>query len=190
MSRPFRHLIWLASLAAVGSGVAQRVGQQSTIQFGVVRNAQQIQLQSNAATGALVGGTIGLVASQGSRSAVRNSLMGAAAGGAVTAAAQGNRTGFSYTVELNNGSMTRIVSDQREIRPGDCVAIEQVGQTANIRRVPSGFCAREYAQAVQAVRPDAEAAAAHCEAAKEELVMAATPEAVDLASRKIDLLCN
>ena len=191
MHRHIRHLIWILSLAAVDSGEAQRVGQGSTIRFGTVRNVQQIQLQSDAATGALVGGAIGLVASpRGGSRAVRNSLVGAAAGGAVTAAAQGNRTGFSYTVELNDGSMVRIVSDQREIRPGDCVAIEQVGQTANIRREPSAFCARENAQAVQAVQTVTEAAAARCEGAKEELVNATTPAAVDLASRKIDLLCN
>ena len=190
MYRPARHLIWLISLAAVGSGEAQRVGQGSTIQFGTVRDVQQVQLQSNAPTGALVGGTIGLAASRGGRSAVRNAILGAAAGGAVTAAAQGNRTGFAYTVALIDGSMTRVISDQREIRPGDCVAIERVGQTANIRREPSAFCARDNAQAVQAVQPVTEAAAARCEAAKEELVNATTPEAIDLASRKIDLLCN
>jgi len=191
MHRHLRHLIWLLSLAAVGSGEAQRVGQGSTIQFGTVRNVEQVQLQSDAAAGALVGGTIGLLASpRGGSRAVRNSLVGAAAGGAVTAAAQGNRTGFSYTVELIDGSMTRIISDQREIRPGDCVAIERVGQTANIRREPSAFCVRGNAQAVQAISQDTQAAAGRCEAAKEELVMAATPEAIDLASRKIDLLCN
>ena len=191
MHRHLRHLIWLLSLAAVGNGEAQRVGQGSTIQFGTVRNVEQVQLQSDAAAGALVGGTIGLLASpRGGSRAVRNSLVGAAAGGAVTAAAQGNRTGFSYTVELIDGSMTRIISDQREIRPGDCVAIERVGQTANIRREPSAFCVRENAQAVQAISQDTQAAAGRCEAAKEELVMAATPEAIDLASRKIDLLCN
>src|SRR6516164_9252717 len=186
-----RPLALIISLVAVGSSEAQRVGQGSTIRFGTVRNVQQVQLQSDAATGALVGGAIGLVASpRGGSRAVRNSLVGAAAGGAVTAAAQGNRTGFSYTVELIDGSMTRIISDQREIRPGDCVAIERVGQTANIRREPSAFCARDNAQAVQAVQPVTEAAAARCEAAKEELVNATTPEAIDLASRKIDLLCN
>ena len=116
--------------------------------------------------------------------------MGAAAGGVVTAAAHANRTGFSYTVQINDGSTVRIISDQREIRPGDCVAIERVGQTANIRREPSAFCARENAQAVQAVQSDVEGAAARCEAAKQELVMATTPEAVDLAYRKINLLCN
>jgi outer membrane lipoprotein SlyB len=188
MTKILPHLIWIVSLAAVSTGEAQRVGQGTTIQFGIVRNAQQVPLQSDAAAGALVGGTLGLVA--GSRRPARNALIGAAAGGAVTAAAQGNRTGFAYTVELNDGSMIRIVSNQREIRPGDCVAVEQVGQTSNIRREPAGFCARNYAQAVQAVQPVTEAAAARCEAAKEELVMAGTPEAIDLASRKIDLLCN
>jgi len=93
-------------------------------------------------------------------------------------------------VELNDGATVRIVSDQREIRTGDCVAVEQVAQTANIRREPTGFCARENAQAVQSVQGVTDAAAARCEAAKEEVVMASTPEAIDLASRKIDLLCN
>ena len=191
MSNTLRYLTWIIFLAAVATSEAQRVGQGSTIQFGIVRNVEQVALQSDAATGALVGGTIGLVASpRGGSRAARNAILGAAAGGAVTAAAQGNRTGFAYTVALIDGSMTRIISDQREIRPGDCVAIERVGQTANIRREPSAFCARDNAQAVQAVQPVTETAAARCEAAKEELVNATTPEAIDLASRKIDLLCN
>jgi hypothetical protein len=40
------------------------------------------------------------------------------------------------------------------------------------------------------VQSDTEAAAARCEAAKEELVKARTPEEVDLATRKASLLCN
>jgi len=190
MSRLSCHLMWLISLTVVGSAEAQRVGQGSTIRFGIVRSVQEVPLQSDAATGALVGGTIGLATSRGGRSAVRNTLVGAAAGSAITAAAQGNRTGFSYTVELIDGSIVRIVSDQREIRTGDCVAVEQVQQTANIRRQPAAYCSRDNSQAVQAVRQDSEAAAARCEAAKEELVAATTPDAIDLAARKLDLLCN
>jgi outer membrane lipoprotein SlyB len=76
-----RLLIWLIALTAASSGEAQRSGQASTVQFGIVRNVEQVQLQSDAAKGALVGGTIGLVASGGSRNAVRNGIIGAAAGG-------------------------------------------------------------------------------------------------------------
>jgi hypothetical protein len=45
-SAPLRHLIWVISLAAAGSGEAQRAGQASTRQFGTVRNAEQVRLQS------------------------------------------------------------------------------------------------------------------------------------------------
>jgi hypothetical protein len=190
-SKALRYLTWILALAAVGCQQnAARVGQRTTIQFGTVRNVEQVNLQSDVAAGALVGGTIGLVASGGSRTAPRNAILGAAVGAAATSAAQGNRTGIAYTVQMLDGSVIRIISDQREIRVGDCVAIERVGETANIRRESAAFCASQNQPAVRAVQPDLEAAAARCEAAKEELVNATTPEAVDLATRKVELLCN
>jgi outer membrane lipoprotein SlyB len=191
MSWVLRLLIWSLSLAALGCQTpAPRVGQTATVNFGTVRNVERVQLQSDVPAGALVGGTLGLVASGGSRNAPRNAILGAAAGAAVTSAAQGNRTGIAYTVGMLDGSTIWIISDQSEIRVGDCVAIERVGQTNNIRRAPVAYCATENQAAVRAVQPETEAAAAHCEAAKEELVAASTTEAVDLATRKINLLCN
>jgi len=191
MSRTLRQLICILSLAAIGCQMqSPRVGQSTSVQFGTVRNVEQVQLQSDAAAGALVGGTLGLVASGGGRNAPRNAILGAAAGAAVTSVAQGNRTGIAYTVQMLDGSTVRIISDQREIRVGDCVAIERVGQTNNIRRESAAYCLRENQAAVAAVQAETQAAAARCEAAKEELVAAATPEAVDTASRKVALLCN
>jgi hypothetical protein len=77
-----------------------------------------------------------------------------------------------------------------EIRVGDCVAIERVDETNNMRREPSAYCARENQQAVAAAQKETEAAAARCEAAKEELAGASTPVAVDRATAKVSLLCN
>ena len=187
-----RHLGWILLLAVTVGCQTQsyRVGQRTFIQYGTVRHVEQVRLQSDAAAGALIGGTIGLVASGGSRMAPRNALVGAAVGTAATAAVQGDRTGIAYTVEMLDGSTIRIISNQSEIRVGDCVAIERAGETNNIRRERPEFCARDNQAAVQAVLPEAEAAAQHCEAAKEELVNASTPEAVELATRKINLLCN
>jgi outer membrane lipoprotein SlyB len=191
MSKALRHLICILALAAIGCQTpAPRVGQSASIRFGTVTNVEQVQLQSDAPAGALVGGTLGLVASGGGRNAPRNAILGAAAGAAVTSVAQGNRTGIAYTVRMLDGSMVRIITDQTEIRVGDCVAIERVGQTNNIRRESAAYCARDNQAAVAAVEADTQAAAARCEAAKEELVAAATPEAVDVASRKVALLCN
>lgn len=191
MPKALRHLTWILSLAAVGcQQQAFRVGQRTTVQFGTVRQVEQVQLQSDVAAGALIGGTIGLVASGGSRNTPRNAILGAAVGAAATSVAHGNRTGIAYTVAMLDGSTVRIISDQSEIRVGDCVAIERVGETNNIRREHPAYCERANQPAVAAVQQDTEAAAARCEAAKDELVNASTPEAVDTASRKITLLCN
>lgn len=190
-SKALRHLAGLLLLAAVGCDTQSfRVGQRANIQFGTVRQVEEVRLQSDAAAGALIGGTIGLIASGGSRTAPRNAILGAAVGAGATAVAQGNRTGIAYTVAMLDGSTVRIISDQSEIRVGDCVAIERVGETNNIRREPSAYCARDNQQAVATVRNETEAAAARCEAAKEELVRASTAEAVDTAGRKVNLLCN
>jgi hypothetical protein len=191
LSRALRQLIWILLVAAVGcQQQAFRVGQRTHVQFGVVRNVEQVQLQSDVAAGALVGGTLGLVTSGGSRNAPRNAILGAAIGGAATAAAQGSRTGIAYTVAMMDGSTIRIISDQSEIRVGDCVAIERAGDTNNIRREPQAYCGRDNQPAVAAVQQQSEAAAARCEEAKEEFVRAGTPEALDIAGRKVSLLCN
>jgi outer membrane lipoprotein SlyB len=192
MSKALWHLSWILCLTASGCQSEQsfRPGQQTTIRFGTVTHVEQVRQQSDAAAGAIIGGTLGLIGSGGSRNAGRNALLGAAIGGAGTAAVQGNRTAIAYTVNLLDGSTIRIITDQSEIRVGDCVAIERAGETNNIRRRPASYCVRENQPVVQAVRIDTETLSAHCEAAKDELVRATTPEAVDVAIRKVRLLCD
>jgi len=168
---------------------SHRVGQNATVQFGVVQSAQEVTLDSNAAQGALLGGTIGVLAS-GRGSAARGAATGAVVGAAGAAATQGNRRGIQYTVQMADGSSTRIVSDQREIKVNDCVAIERVGNSANIRRASSDYCDPSNAQAVRAVSDANKSEAVHCQTAKEELAAAKDQEAMDLAVRKVELLCD
>lgn len=191
MSRALRHLTWIVSLVVLGCQTNTfRVGQTTSVQFGTVTNVEQVNLQSDVPAGALVGGTLGLIAGGGGRNAPRNAMLGAAVGAGATAVAQGSRTGIAYTVRLLNGSTIRIITDQSEIRVGDCVAIERAGETNNIRREHPAYCASQNQAAVQAIQPQTQAIAAQCEAAKDELVKATTPEAVELATTKINLLCN
>ena len=187
--------VLIGSLAVTGCAMkATRVGQTATVQFGVVRAAQEIELSSSAAEGALIGGTLGLMTGRAGRGSsgrtARNAIVGAAAGGAMTAASEGDRRGTQYTVQMMDGSSTRIVTDQREIREGDCVAIKRVGSTANIRRASASYCDNEHQQAVRSVDNHTSSDALGCEVAKQELVEATSDEAVNLAKRKIDLLCN
>lgn len=190
---PAQACLLLGFATVVGCAApTQRVGQNATVNFGVVQSADQITLDSNAAEGALIGGTLGLARSGGSsrNRRVANSIVGAALGGALTAAAEGDRAGMSYTVAMLDGSTTRIVTDQREIRMGDCVAIERAGQTANIRRVSDGYCDIRNQTAVNLVVREARSHAVECQRAKQELAEAATNEEADLAIRKVELLCN
>jgi hypothetical protein len=183
-------LIVLGSVMATAAQ-SQQVGQSTRVQFGVVRNVQEVSLDSNAARGAVVGGMLGIVSGSGSTSRrARNGIVGAGAGGALTNAAEGSRTGMSYTVEIMDGSSTTIVSDQSEIHEGDCVAIEQVGDTANIRRTSASYCNKTNQKAVSSVASHSTSEAVACEAAKQELANATTSAASDAASRKAELLCN
>jgi hypothetical protein len=185
--------ITLAGACAFVSDTAlpQRAGQSASVQVGLVREAKEVKLDSDAARGALVGGMLGVASGSGRSSRrVRNGIIGAGAGAALTGASEGNRMGMSYTVELGGGSSTTIITDQREIRVGDCVVIEQVRDTANIRRTASSYCESDNRQALSAVEDSVRSDAIACEAAKQELVEATEPQAVDLAARKIELLCN
>jgi hypothetical protein len=183
-------MIGLGAVATVAAQ-SQRVGQSARVQFGVVRSAQEVPLDSNAARGALVGGLLGIASGGGSTSRrARNAIIGAGAGGAITGAAEGARTGMSYKVEMNDGSSITIVTDQREIREGDCVAVEQVSDTANIRRTSTGYCNKDNQRAIDSVNTHSASEAVACETAKQELAEAATKDTAEIAARKVELLCN
>jgi hypothetical protein len=184
-------IVTLAVICAA-SVRAQNVGQTSRVQFGVVRSAQEVPLNSNAAQGAIVGGMLGIASGGGGRSSrrVRNGMIGAGAGAALTGATEGPRMGMSYTVEMPDGSTTKIISDQREIVKGDCVSVEQVGETANIRRTSSSYCDAANQHAISSLNSHYTSEAADCYAAKQEVSAAETPDSIDAAIRKARLLCN
>jgi len=191
-----QHSVLVMAAVATVAGCthqAQRAGANSTVQFGIVRSAEQVNLEANAPAGAIVGGTLGLMMSGSNSSSARrarNAMLGAGAGAVTADVAQGDRRGMSYQVDMVDGSVVRIVTDQREIRAGDCVAIERARETANIRRVAQGYCDRANSRAVESVADHSRSEATACEAAKQEMVEATTPEAVELAARKVSLLCD
>lgn len=186
-------LLAVVTSLAMSSAWPQRAGQSVSIQYGKVAGAREVDLQSSAVpAGVLVGGTLGLASASGKSSSkkARNAIIGAAATGAVAGAAQGRQTGVLYQVDLGQSGSIQVVSDQREIRTGDCVAVERTGDTANIRRVSTAYCDKANESAVRAVAGEAAKDAEECAAAKQQLVEAKSPEDVDMASRKITLLCN
>lgn len=185
--------VGLLCLLCFQAVLAQRAGQSVSIDYGVVTGVRSVNLHSDAVpAGAVVGGTLGVVAGSGksSNKKARNAIIGGTAGAMLASSGQRSRNGMMYTVGLTGGGEVQVVSDQREIRTGDCVAVERAGQTANIRRMSMGYCERQNRAAIEAVENAAKAEAVECQAAKQQLVDAETDEAADLAARKVMLLCN
>jgi len=181
------------SLALAAAPVwAQKAGQSAKISTGIVEQVQQVNLQSEAGTGALVGGALGLLSAGGKSSSkkARNTIIGAGAGGALASASQGSRNGVAYTIRTGEGSSIRVITDQTQIRIGDCVTVEEVGSTANVRRMDPVACESASAKAREQLQDSFQMEATECLNAKQALIEATTAEQLDLAKRKMDILCS
>ena len=92
---------------------------------------------------------------------------------------------------MNNGSITEVATEQKEIRVGDCVFIENRNKGTNIRRAPATACEPESQSLLKDKDVEAELQedAALCFAARQELADAEDDATFDLAVRKVKLLC-
>ena len=97
---------------------------------------------------------------------------------------------MQYVIRTGQGSAITVVTDQTEIRIGDCVIVEETSNGANVRRTDPTSCEPESQQAVAELADEMQEEAAECDAAKQELLSATTAEQVDIAQRKMQILCN
>jgi len=171
---------------------AAKKGSNVTIRHGVVESAKQVQFQSSAAAGALVGGIIGynMNTDKSKSKQLRRTTGAAILGGAARRSAEGDLTGMEYTVNITDGSVVKIATDQTQIHKGDCVAIEQSGENANIRRVDSTMCDKGSEQAIKQVEQEIQEEAQECIDAKQQMLSAETDAQIDIAIRKVKILCN
>jgi uncharacterized protein YcfJ len=171
---------------------AQKKGQSAKIQHGVVVKAERVDLTDSKTTqGALVGGTIGLVASSGKsgKTKRRNTALSAVAGGLIGSARSTTQMGMMYTVEIAGGAV-KVVTDQTEIHMGDCVVVEETSQGTNLRRVNAEVCNPAAAEVVAELADEFQEEAEECATARKELAAAKTDAEFDRALMKVDILCN
>ncbi len=172
---------------------AQTKGASMKIHHGRVVASRAVTIESggNAAGGAVVGGTIGLLLGGSSgKKRRRRAATGAIIGGVLGAASKKSEQAMEYTVETAGGMQIKVLTDQREIHTGDCVVVEESGGMANVRRVSETMCEPESQSVVEELLAELQEEAAECIAAKEELLVAETDEAMDRAFRKISILCD
>ena len=177
----------IVAIAGADSAWAQRAGQNVTIQHGVVTEATSVDLEAAAGRGAAMGGLAGAALGRNSSRRARNAILGTAIG---AAASSGSRaTGMQYTVDTGAG-MIMIVSDQRDIKVGDCVSVENAGTGgANIRRAASALCESDEPLSA-AVQEDLQEEAADCLAAKDAVLGAESDEDIASAIRTARIVCD
>jgi hypothetical protein len=125
-----------------------------------------------------------------SSSQALGALGGAAAGGAIANRSQGDRSGMQYVIRTGQGAAVTVVTDQTEVRIGDCVTVEETSNGANVRRVSPTTCEPASEMAVAELADDMQGEALKCNKAKQELIDATTAEQMDIAERKMKILCN
>jgi outer membrane lipoprotein SlyB len=185
----------VTSLLFAGLASGQRSGQSMSIQTGIVVATQAVNLQSATGRGALVGGVVGYATTssrQSSSRRARNTAIGAGTGALIARRAQGSLDGMQYTIEVGPGSQIIVVTDQTQVRVGDCVNVEQAGSgTANVRRVSESLCDAVFDNQVdEELQTYMTQEADMCLQAKERLMEAETDEAFETAMRRVKFLCD
>jgi len=180
-------------MVSVTGALAQRAGQMAIIHYGTVVGMVTVDLNDgNVVKGALVGGAFGAALTKSGKSSSRrrrNAAIGAVVGTAAAAAKK--TTGRRYSVRTYEGTVMQIVTEQTAILVGDCVIIEEASGRANIRRTALSACdvASQSLMNAPDIQAELQEEAAECTAAKDGLVNAETDEQMDLAVRKIQILC-
>ena len=171
---------------------AQRTGDSARISVGIVERAERVPLKSDVNRNALIGGAVGwaLARNRSSGTQAAAALGGAALGGAGTSRAEGDNMAMQYTVRTTGGSLIQVITDQREIRIGDCVLVEETGSHANVRRKDPALCRPANEQVMSHVEGELQQDAGECSKAKQRLFDAKTPEEVEVARQVMEILCN
>ena len=163
---------------------AQSAGSGAIVKYGKVESVGTVKKDRRHAGGAMAGGLAAL-AFAGPRHRPLKVAASAAAGAAIQGAVSGGQL-QQYTVNLLDGTVVKVSTEQTDIRVGDCVAVEK-GQHVNIRRVGNVHCEVDYKP-----KPTShhQAVADQCQMAKNELAKADNDEKVDLAVKKVRVLCD
>lgn len=183
------------SLAVLGGStvaLAQKTGDSARISVGIVERAERVPLKSNTSRNALLGGAVGwaIARNQSSTRQAAAALGGAAISGGVTQAGEGEHMAMQYTVRTSGGSAIQVITDQTEVRIGDCVLVEESGKHANVRRKDPSMCQQPSKEVMSHVEGELQQDANQCDAAKKRLFDAKTPEEVEVAKQVMDILCN
>lgn len=182
----------LLMAGCTSSGVHRAdVEQAIHISYATVIDVEDVKIKSEAGKSAGLGGLWGLsIGASGDRGDIVGGLVaGALLLGLTTKIAEGSNEAKGYTVEYSDGDRVKIVTEDKQVARGDCVAVES-GRTVNVRRVAASLCSTEveadYEQPSQASFVESPA----CVEAKRELMKVDDAEQMNIYLDKVRELCD
>ena len=162
------------------------------ISYGTVESVTPVKVsQTGEVAGSVMGGLLGLALTAGHSggSMLLGTAGGALAGGLLGHVMQGSDTADQFVIRRTDGSTLEVATEQRDLEPGDCVAIEQ-GRHTSLRRVSSTLCAPGGPVADTRVALEAQHDAQVCHEAKEDLLNAQGQQAIDAGAARVRALCH
>ncbi len=188
-----RRVLVILVIAGFVAGCANNSGssraRESSIRYGEITRVSRVPVPSAVPAGAIVGGFTGLVLARGSnpgRQAAAG-IGGAALGGLVASALEGDRRAYQYHIRFVNGSETDYITENSTFLTGDCIAVER-REHANLRRVSDALCGSppRTRQVIEKRNTEAQ----QCHDAKDQVLAANTEADLEAASRKVRILCQ
>ena len=180
------------SMASVFAAFSLQASTVMSVSYGTITgvNQQERDTSGGATGGAILGGLAGLASGSGqSRSNRALRTLGGAAVGSAAGSTMARGTEMVYTVDLVNGGTVRVVMDSGNFHNGDCVAVEQGGPSANLRRVSSEFCSNN-AAIPQQYMAEQRREADQCAQAKQRLLDAQNEDEINTAAMVMNILCQ
>ena len=188
-------LVFFTFLGCASSGVDRSdVSTEIKIEYAIVTNVEMVKLKSDVGKNAAIGGIWGLAIGAVAGGDAGSAVAGAAAGSAFTAITtkidEGSSKATSYTLKRRDGSEIKVVTEDKHLESGDCVAVE-TGNTTNLRHVSQEMCTPPLDHPVENELAEGhQEDAGVCHDAKMELLNAETEEDLTAATKKVRVLCQ
>lgn len=195
MNKVFLVLIAFSFIGCAAGGVNRSdVQTEIEVRYAIVTNVELVKIKSNVGKNAAMGGIWGLAIGAVSGGDAGSAAAGAAAGSALMAITtkidEGSGKATSYTLKRGDGSEFKVVTEDKHLENGDCVAVE-TGRTTNLRHVSQDMCTPPLDHPIEdelATKHQEEAG--ECHEAKMELLEAETEEDLTAATKKVRVLCQ
>lgn len=164
-----------------------------SIEHGKVVNIERVEIKSKAGKGALFGGLLGVASQHGhsGNDIAAGAAVGAIVGALIGKASSGHKYAHAIYIRTLDGQEIKVVSEQENLRVGDCVTVES-GKHTNVRVESQYVCspATDDYRSADEMKAYHGSEASACATAKERLLNADKSEDLQNLAYKVQVICE